>query len=743
MKSKSRRAQSDLPATNHVAPVVATPLAGWGPQAGLLALVMVLVACYVVLFFAQREHRWGAMLLVFSPDHLLSLWTGDAYKLPMGFVDRLPILLVAGCIVAIAWASGSIVVRGWKLDQRLTRLETELFSVGVGLSLWSIWTLLIGLLGLLSQTWLLWLPAIVATSLAGFQLAGRKAALGDNAPKLPSNDNDWLWPSVLWLGLPFALMYIFAGALPPREFDVLEYHLQAPKEWFLTGRIEFLPHNIYANMPLGAEMYALLGMTIMPGESGWWYGALVGKTVLAIVGVLTALVLFAAGRRSGSNTAGVIAALVYISTPWSLIISVTGYNEGLLAFYFALATYAVWLWRMEPDDSASEHWLSTKSHLLRLAGFLAGSAAAVKYPALLLVVFPLALAVTVGHRKFAWKAGAMFMIGALAACGLWYAKNIAFTGNPVYPLAYNVFGGETRDADKHAQWATAHQVPRDANGNRYSLPQLGSAIGDALMNSPWLSPLLWPLAILAVLAKSQRKTAFWLAMLLLFFAACWWLFTHRIERFAAPAIVLVAWLAGIGATWTAIRPWRHFLIGILFWGLVANGMLMAWAPTVEGVQEALPLNLYVTDLQALRTELAPPAHRHLNLHTPSGYEVLLVGDAEPFDLDPPALYNTCFDDVIFDQIFKDHSRDERLAVLRAQKIAYIYFDWSALRRYRAPGNYGYSDYATRKRVYEELVRDQKLLKKVNVEALDDKSGELFEVIGVVLKPQVNTPPAPP
>ena len=41
--------------------------------------------------------------------------------------------------------------------------------------------------------------------------------------------------------------------LPPVDFDVREYHLQAPKEFFQPGRISFLPHNVYANMPLGAE----------------------------------------------------------------------------------------------------------------------------------------------------------------------------------------------------------------------------------------------------------------------------------------------------------------------------------------------------------------------------------------------------------------------------------------------------------------------------------------------------------
>ncbi len=70
--------------------------------------------------------------------------------------------------------------------------------------------------------------------------------------------------------------------------------LQAPKEFYQAGRITFLPHNVYANMPLGTEMLSLLGMVV---AGDWWTGALVGKTLIACFAPLTALALLAAGRR--------------------------------------------------------------------------------------------------------------------------------------------------------------------------------------------------------------------------------------------------------------------------------------------------------------------------------------------------------------------------------------------------------------------------------------------------------------
>ncbi|HTN73679.1 MAG TPA: hypothetical protein VL096_00475, partial [Pirellulaceae bacterium] len=220
MKSKNRRAPAPPPESP--AALLAAPRFDWSTSATALLVVVVLIACYAAVYFQQYDFRWSALILLFAPEQLVSAWSGKVDELPMGVFDRLPIILVAACIVAIAWAMGSLVLRGWKLDERLTRFETELFSTGLGLSIWTTWTLLIGLCGGLHQTWLLWLPGILATSVAGFQLAGRTAALRDRPPLLPRRANDWLWPSALWLGLPFAIIYVLAGAVPPGEFDVLE-----------------------------------------------------------------------------------------------------------------------------------------------------------------------------------------------------------------------------------------------------------------------------------------------------------------------------------------------------------------------------------------------------------------------------------------------------------------------------------------------------------------------------------------
>jgi hypothetical protein len=464
---------------------------------------------------------------------------------------------------------------------------------------------------------------------------------------------------------------------------------------------------------------------------------------MAAFAPLTALALFAAGRRFVSPTAGVVAALVYLSTPWIAHVSVNGLNDGAVAFYLCLAFYA---WGIgastagaadgrdveqvsnRPSAGGSRRNLETGLAFAGwwpwLAGFLAGSAAACKYPGFLFVVAPLGAAVLWPRRAWHWKPAACFALAVCCACGPWLAKNSFLAGNPVYPL---VFGGHTRTAEKMEQWNRAHRVPPDAHGQRYTLAQAAESLAQLGWRSPGLSPLLVPLAALAVVPRRHRRVAAALAGLLSCLVLLWWLGTHRIDRFLVPALPVAALLAGLGATWSASHAWRTVLAGLLLAGLAANLLYDMSASEQD--------HRYLVALERLRRDeprepdgmsRVNPAHRYLNEVVPHGHRVLLVGDAQAFDLEVPVLYNTCFDDCLFEQLLKGRSREERIVALRAQRISHIYVNWSEIRRYRSPGNYGFTDYVTPALVHDELVRAQGILRRVDL-PIDPAYGEVFEV----------------
>jgi hypothetical protein len=690
-----------------------------GEQTVDLRLVVTVVAflvallIYLILFYrgeyADGLARYESLLLALVPDQLAEQWFGR----PTGRVtvlDRVPLVVTALGIWGTAYLAGRLALNWFALDSLLSRVERVVFALAVGLSGISLFTLVVGLLGGLQSAWW-YIAAAVALAIATAWMSvkhGRTAA-----EKASLREREWSWPTIaLWAVVPFVAVLFLGSLLPPVDFDVLEYHLQVPKEWYQQGCITFLSHNIYGNMPLGAEILSLPAMALLPGEDSWWWGALVGKLLIASFAPITALGIYAAGRRFAGTTAGVVAALVYISIPWVAVVSMNGLIDGVLACYLFLSVYAFAIWHSAGKSSQG---------LILLSGFLAGSALACKYPAMLFVVLPLSIA-------FAWPGDGgrlrrvlLFALAVTIGGGLWLGKNAVCADNPTYPLLYSVFGGETRTDAKDAQWRQAHQVPPDVRGRRYSLPQAWSSLVNVLGRSRWQSPLLVPLMALVFLSATARHQAGYWLVFAGYFLICWWLFTHRIDRFWVPLLPVLALLAGLGAGWSSNRLWRQVLWSILGVLLISN--LFLFTSPLVGRSE------YFVSLQQLRNDpefsQMSAAHRYLNANVAADATVLLVGDAALFDLTVPAQYNTCFDDCVLEQMMKGKTLEQRRASLRAAGISHVYVNWAELRRYRS--TYGYSDYVTREFIHDELVVRQQLLRPVQVPNLDAANGEMFEV----------------
>ncbi len=684
---------------------------------------------YLTVFFAADAERWRVGLFLLIPDELLSAWMGgDPARI--GILDRGFVLSLTAVILAVAAVIGRGALKAIGADQGLCRLEIVAFSLGTGLSLLSLGVFLVGLAGLLHHAMLL--RVLLAT---GLLLAFRQGVIGSEAwrdsrgcdvtPLRRAKGTRFsLARHGVWLAAPL-LVFLFLGAMmPPWEFDVREYHLQVPKEWFLAGRIEFLPHNVYGNMPLAAEMPALLAMVLYRGWADWWWAALIGKTVMAAFAPLAALSLYTTGRRLVSPTAGIVAALLFLATPWVIYVSMTGLNEVVIAAYSILAFQALLLGRAPRD---SESGAGIRPGFAMLAGFLAGSAAACKYPALLFTVFPLfAGCLGFGGRQ-RWRSAALFLLAAGCVVGPWYAKNALMTGNPVYPL---VFGGRTRTPERREQWNRAHQVPRDTQGRRYHPAQLADSLALVGWNSRMTHPLLLPLALLAAWVGRRQTPIRGLLAALLWVFLVWWLATHRVDRFLVPVLSWVALLAGCGFVWFRRSVGRPAATALLLAGL-AYGAVYSVAPT-SGLYDP---RLLVSLTELRRDEPDEPggpsrvsaAHRFLNDHLEPDQRVLLVGDAQPFDLEVPVLYNTCFDQCHFERLLRDRSGDQRREALQAEGISHVFIHWGELARYRSPGNYGYSDFVTRELVWNELVKQQGLLRPVRLE-IETHVGEMFQVV---------------
>jgi hypothetical protein len=404
--------------------------------------------------------------------------------------QRLP-LVGAGLLIAAAGLGlGLLLIHGLRAARVLERLERLVIGFGLGLNLLATLTLLAGRLGLLNP----WPVRIVL---------GVSAALGLavewRQPRGPARASGWPLSrsqTVLLLALstPFLVLMALGSFQPSVDFDALEYHLEGPKEWFLQGRIAFLPHNVYTSMPFSIEMLHLLGMEVL---DDWWRGALAGQFVIMLHAPLAALALILLGSRIGSPRVGLVAGLVYLSTPWIYRLSLCAYVEGPLGYQHAallLAVERAWLlvrrWNGAPGESAgiAGHAPAVGPGTLfgvwALVGGLAGGAMACKYPALISAVIPAgiaAVAASAVSRRATAIAGCA--LGVVIAVGPWLLKNAIDHGNPVYPLGFAVFNGHPWSASREAQWRHAH------GPKAITLPELTTGVLEIAGRNDWQSPL--------------------------------------------------------------------------------------------------------------------------------------------------------------------------------------------------------------------------------------------------------------
>ncbi|HWB10687.1 MAG TPA: hypothetical protein VG826_15770 [Pirellulales bacterium] len=689
-----------------------------GPVA---AFFFLFTAAYVCLYLYMEVPG----LIVESRGRLLfhrlllpEVSAGNWFGFPPSFalLDRWPVLTTAVAILVTGWLAGRLLLEAVGLGSRaavaekwpqtvppLASWERIVFSCGVGLNAISLYVLAAGLAGMLNR-WVFILPAAALAALSIWRAPPRWSA-GTGGAQADRRDDE-ISTRWLWMAAPFVAAILLGAMLPPVDFDVREYHLQAPKEFFQQGSIRFLPHNVYGNMPLGSEMFSLLGMVLV---DDWWLGALIGKTVIAFFAPLTALALLAAGRRFASPGAGVVAAVLYLSIPWVSVVSTSGLIEGALAFYLLLSLYAALLWwrvqDAENDQSDADRqgrWKVTDG-CLALAGFCAGGAVSCKYPAVLFVAVPLAALVVArsarwgpARRGRVGRPAIIYSLALFAGCGLWFIKNWALTGNPVYPLLYDWFGGETRTPEINARWLDAHRP------HQFGLSPLIESVVIVAVKSAWLSPVLVPLAALGLFVRRYRWPALLLAGYFGYVIATWWLFTHRIDRFWIPVLPVLALLAGIGAVWSTSLAWRRATLATLAVGL---GVSFVFVTSHE-----VTYNSYFVSLARTRNDPGRVNgwHRVLNSSVPAGCRVLSVGDAQVFDIEVPVIYNTVFDASAVASICEDRPADQIASELRRQNISHVFVDWREIRRYRQPGNYGgIPDFVT-KEFFQALVQKRVL-----------------------------------
>lgn len=603
------------------------------------------------------------------------------------------------------------------------------------------------------------LSATIATARRFFNVRQRVVAAPPTSsfPSKRLGDRVLLTLQILLLTI-FTSFYFFSSTQPLFEYDVVEYHAQAAREIFETGALAFSPNNVYANMPLGAETLYVGGFNLVRDlcaapDAPLRLGSLVGKVVLTFAAFATAFGLFGfCVRFFRSERAGLFAALFYLAFPGVFDVFANGLNDGALGFALFAAFYAFVL-SLAADAtrwSRPVFRVATASFV----GVYVGLAVSIKYTAVVFVFAPAFAALlavsfpfvaTPLRRLFRDAEStspadsatdetptvcdapsdaafapvspskptalrlfkdvclplAVFAATVALVSGGWFVRNVSATGNPFYPLAFELFddASQTWDADVDARWRRAHSASTFGP----------AAFAESVARSAWRADLASPFSLwlpaLAFLVFAGAATRFnqrrndaesskhnandrrvltfaLIAAVALLFWLAWFFATHRLTRFLVPVEPLSALLLGVVASFAAtgfrstasisstaatdarrapsassgrsfflVAFYTTFLFGLLYEGLVIDVRAPARIAPLRALERdsaRFPqASLFFNDRPELFADATSSDATDLgatgsDASSQPSRKLLLIGEAKAFVYRVPVVYSTCW-----------------------------------------------------------------------------------------------------
>ena len=573
-------------------------------------------------------------------------------------------LFLLAALVCMAYGAGRVVSRGMR-GLWAGRLERFVFAVPLGLGVAGLMLLPVGLLGFYRVPVFI---AVLLPGVGGAALLVRDLLRGKgDTPAAPRPPVALLCAAALAAIGGCALI---AALAPPSglEWDALSYHLAGPKTYGREGRIFYIPYDHHTNFPFLLQLiYGLmLGLGSMGGAKAchWLCGVL-----------LTASVYTFARRHFGlarGHRLGLFAAVVVASTPIVIWEATVAYVDLATTLFTWLALYALLnastVSGVAPDPDGETPvgtvGMETSVRWLVLSAVLMGFALGTKFTVL---AFWGMLLVGVGGWHFAltrrWAketiphaaiwAGVSLVIGAP-----WYIKTWLYTGNPVYPFLYSVFGGRYWNAENAAQY-TRDQATLGLAKTPVNLlldPWQATMLPDAATFTEYytfaLSPVFAAFALAALLrGRRLSRTALHLLLFSAGVYAFWWVSVEQ-TRYLIPAIPALALVCaevfdglwqerggvakwGAGAVVALSAGWGVYVAGgLAFWGVRDFGGRQvagaAW-PVVSG-------QMSLADYIDTRLPGYGEAQRWINTNTPPDSKVALFDEVRGFYLDRPYIW---------------------------------------------------------------------------------------------------------
>lgn len=529
-------------------------------------------------------------------------------------------------LAALGALAAAFGLGGFALERVLPSGATSLRPLACavkGLVLWMVALFALAAVGALGE------PSVVALAV----LCAAAAWLARTRTKPPPEAGAW--------GAGFALAVLLATAplllralSQDVSWDASAYHLTLPKLYLAAGGFTPVPLSVYSHWPLGTELLYAAAMSISDHATA--------KALHAGFGVATLWAAWLGASRFHRPASAWLAAPIVLASPVVLFEWSVAYVELAYAFFFLSGLLFVTHWRASDGRASGSLWL---------AGLCGGALSSIKLTgplgaaALFCVVLPPLLRRTARGELRAAAADALrFGVPVLLLWLPWLLRAAVTTGNPVYPFAYEHFGGPDWSAalsDQLERWQLSIGMGRTL-GDYLRLPlrvaldggptydRFGAAIG-----AHWL--LVVPIA-LAGWRQLLARTA------LLASAAYFvlWAAGPQQARFLIPILPPLALAGAIGALELLSRlpPTRArrarlavFAVSLVFVLLAARRPL---------AQAAALLPRFAAGSHALLEAARQPVQRFV-ARLPPDAKLLLLNTNQGFFLERPYLADSFFE----------------------------------------------------------------------------------------------------
>jgi hypothetical protein len=506
-------------------------------------------------------------------------------------------------------------------------VERSVFGMGLGFGTLSYLVLAAGLLRILYPITLAVILAVMAI-LSVKEMWGILAEIGgwfrSKARTRPSAGDASIVLGAVLLGV----LALICALAPPSgsDWDGLSYHLAVPKIYLAHHAIHFIPFTSHSNFPFLTEMLYTVGLAF--GSTG------VAKLFHFAMYIGTGLGILSLGRRHLTPLAGKAGALIFLSAPVVFSEAGLAYADITMGFYILLATYAILNW----EETRSRRWLTASAIL---CGFALGTKVLVAIPIVILCAWVL----IVESRECGWRRGMQLSfllgLGAIVVGSPWYIKSWIYTGNPVYPFMYNVFGGKLWTAQLAADYNREQTSFGMGKGlfQLFMLPWNLVANGIRFFNLPdakhpnffaMVGPSFVGLIPVAFLAGRLNKALIRISiMAVIFFVACFFLMQH--SRYLIAVLPLFSLMAGVGVE----AANRKFSFGkyvangfvaftvllTIFFGFIIMGSVSGTLTGVTTAEEYLSDSLDVYDAESF-----------INSELPQNARVVLFDETRGFYL---------------------------------------------------------------------------------------------------------------